>query len=340
MFILDFSRLAGRGAAQVAIRSLGMTCRRGPSTSFALCMSLLQPATSLVAPCRPSPAGVSQITEPAALMAASRVASVPLTLPPSVAAGPVQSSFISTGVAAQSGAPPVVMLHSFDSSCLEWRRVLPLLEAAGVEAYALDILGWGFTETDNVQVVSVETKRAHLHAFLQQHLGGRPTMLVGSSLGAATIIDFASAHPELVDCMLLCDPQALIEGTPPVPAFAARGGVRLLRSWPLRALGQKLAYEDTARCDTEDAIRVGRVHCERSGWEDDAVDWLLGGGYAVAKLLPELRSTRCMVLWGRQDRVLPPAENVPQFLQAVPSAEFRWVEACGHVSHILTLAIA
>lgn len=36
---------------------------------------------------------------------------------------------------------PIVMLHGFDSSSLEFRRLLPKLEAAGAEAYAVDVLG-------------------------------------------------------------------------------------------------------------------------------------------------------------------------------------------------------
>ena len=310
---------------------------------------------------RPSADGVSEFSEKAAIAAAAKVTSVPLVLPDALADGPVESSFISTDVEPQPGVPPIVMLHSFDSSCLEWRRVLPLLAAEGLEAYALDILGWGFSETSNARGVSVEAKRAHLLAFCQQHLDGRPALLVGSSLGAAAIIDLGdcgghqtliylvpsltferisspayivASSPSAAEGVVLLDPQALIDGTPPVPAFAARGGVRLLKSWPLRAFGQKLAYEDLERCDTDDAIRIGRVHCERAGWEDDAVSWLLGGGYSVSKLLPRLRDTRCLILWGRQDRVLPPADNVPKFVSLLPTADFRWVESCGHVPHL------
>ena len=36
------------------------------------------------------------------------------------------------------------------------------------------------------------------------------------------------------------------------------------------------AYYDNAYA-TDDAIRVGLLHCARPGWEDDSVDWLLGG---------------------------------------------------------------
>ena len=321
-------------------RSLPVRAAQPPQHTYIMRLTasvilLASTAAAMISSCRPSPQSVLEFIEPAARAAASKVTSVSLTLPPSLASGQVESSFISTDAEVDASLPPVVILHSFDSSCLEWRRVLPLLEESSTEAYVLDILGWGFTDTANlIKGVGVEAKRAHLRAFCEQHLNGRPTMLVGSSLGAATIIDFCAYHPELVDSVVLCDPQALIDGTPPVPAFAARGGVRLLRSWPLRALGQKIAYEDLDRCDTADAIRIGRVHCERDRWEEDSIDWLLGGGYSVSSLLPRLRDTRCLLLWGRQDRVLPPRDNVPTFVQTLPDAHFRWIEECGHVPHL------
>lgn len=300
-----------------------------------LLLSLLKGAEGLLGSrVAPSAAAIRQLAEPAALSAAAKLAWTPLMLPSPLADGPVEASFISTGVSARASVPPIVLLHSFDSSCLEWRRVLPLLEADGLEAYAVCILGWGFADSENVRTVSVEAKRAHLNAFCEQYLSGRPAAFVGSSLGAATIVDFVANHPTAVDSVVCLDPQVLIEGTPPVPSFAARGGVRLLRSWPLRSLGQKVAYEDRGKCDTDDAIRVGRLHCTRAGWEEDAIEWLDGGGYKVTRQLPQLAGCRCLLLWGREDRVLPPQDNVPQLVAALPDATFRWVERCGHVPHL------
>ena len=83
----------------------------------------------------PCPAAVKEFVEPAAVHAASSVESVLLTLPAKLATAAVESSFISTGIAPQEGKPPIVVLHSFDSSCLEWRRVLPRLQGYGLEAY-------------------------------------------------------------------------------------------------------------------------------------------------------------------------------------------------------------
>lgn len=289
-------------------------------------------ATPLVADLVPASA-VAEFVEAAAVRAASAVESSPLILPKEISTGSVPATFVRTECS-PSELAPILLLHSFDSSCLEMRRVMPLLEARGLEAYSVDILGWGFIDTANATNVGVEAKREHLRAIIEQLLDGRPALLVGSSLGAATIIDFASAHRDLIAGAVLLDPQGFIDGAPPVPAFAARAGLKLLRSWPLRSFGQYVAYEDIPTLATDDAVRIGRVHCARPAWEDDGVEWLLGGGYSVSSLVPDLDAVPTLILWGRQDRVLPPAEYVPKFVRALPRAQFRWVEECGHVPHL------
>jgi pimeloyl-ACP methyl ester carboxylesterase len=45
-----------------------------------------------------------------------------------------------SSVAAEGGAQQVMCLHGFDSSCLEFRRVFPLLEEAGFHPWAVDML--------------------------------------------------------------------------------------------------------------------------------------------------------------------------------------------------------
>ena len=132
--------------------------------------------------CSALPSDVDLFEEPAAIAAAKAVEWTHLLLDDELATGLVEASFIRTSAVATTGSgAPVVLLHSFDSSCLEWRRVLPLLNAAGVEAFALDSLGWGFSSTQNATSIGVESKRDHLRAFCQQYLHGRPAMLVGLS---------------------------------------------------------------------------------------------------------------------------------------------------------------
>lgn len=84
----------------------------------------------------------------------------PVTVPEFVALNPVQTNFFRTADKSAKrlnsdslqlvGDGPILFLHGFDSSVLEFRRVLPNLEEMGAEAYAVDVLGWGFTEVKGV----------------------------------------------------------------------------------------------------------------------------------------------------------------------------------------------
>ena len=162
----------------------------------------------------------------------------------------VQSSYYhkdGDGEATSGGdeQPVVVLLHGFDSSCLEFRRLVPRLEALGVRPYAMDVLGWGFTDARALGDTSAAAKRAHLHAFWQQQLGGRPLVLVGASLGGAIAVDFAAAFPGAVQKMILIDAQGFIDGAGPMGGFprpVARLGIKLLGSKPLRNLVRDVPF--------------------------------------------------------------------------------------------------
>ena len=75
-------------------------------------------------------------------------------------------------------------------------------------------VGWGFTDHSWLQGqeearIGPESKRAHLKAFLEQRLGGRPAIIVGASVGGAIAVDFAISYPQLVQQLVLIDPQVM-----------------------------------------------------------------------------------------------------------------------------------
>ncbi|KAJ0724980.1 putative alpha/beta hydrolase-1, serine aminopeptidase, S33 [Helianthus annuus] len=116
------------------------------------------------------------------------------------------------------------------SSCLEWRYTLPLLEQAGFEAWAIDILGWGFSDLETHPVCNVESKRDHLYQFWKSYIK-RPMLLVGPSLGAAAAVDFAVNHPEAVDKLILINASVYAKGTgnlSKLPRSVAFSGVRTM----------------------------------------------------------------------------------------------------------------
>eukprot|EP00879_Flechtneria_rotunda_P024396 GHRR01025859.1.p1 GENE.GHRR01025859.1~~GHRR01025859.1.p1 ORF type:complete len:253 (+),score=59.60 GHRR01025859.1:181-939(+) len=192
------------------------------------------------------PKELSQITEPAAQQMAARIQRTPVRIP-SLPIPALQTAYVGPTAQQQqqqSGLPPVVLLHGFDSSCMEFRRLYPLLEAQ-TDTWAVDLVGWGFSEyTPFVQntdlIIAPQQKREHLHAFWQQHIK-RPMVLVGGSLGGAIALDFALAYPDAVDRIVLIDAQGFIDGIGPMstmPRPLAAAGVWVLRTEQLRMVSK------------------------------------------------------------------------------------------------------
>lgn len=76
---------------------------------------------------------VAEIAEEDARAAFENMQTVDLDLPSAVATGPLPTTYLKTNVAA-SNLPPVLLVHGFDISSLEYRRLLPRLEELGIEA--------------------------------------------------------------------------------------------------------------------------------------------------------------------------------------------------------------
>ncbi|KAJ1472149.1 Alpha/Beta hydrolase protein [Baffinella frigidus] len=281
------------------------------------------------------PKEMVDIEDEACVAMAASLRRVPVTVASEFAVGPIQTSFTRTECAPAEGTAPVLMLHGFDSSVFEFRRLLPQLEERKIGAWAMDILGWGFTErAPTVSSFSKEAKRAHLKAFIEQEIKG-PVTLLGASLGGSVAIDLAIHHPELVQDLILVDAQAYIDGAAMEgnPRFMKSLGVKVLKTEPLRMFANKIAYADPDTFGTPDAMRIGRLHTYDEAWEDSMVDFMESGGYRLSERVAEV-GQRTTVLWGRQDKILDPSKYAQRFVDDLPNASLKWIEDCGHVPHL------
>lgn len=90
---------------------------------------------------------LKQIGDAATQASAQRMVRMPVALripnlPASISTAVVPPSAVQDTT--QAAKSPIVMLHSFDSSCLEYRRLHPRLDQHH-PSYAVDLIGWGFT---------------------------------------------------------------------------------------------------------------------------------------------------------------------------------------------------
>lgn len=278
------------------------------------------------------PTEVQQLRDPAALAMACRIQRLPVQT--TFTEKPIMTSCVKPHKT-HKGSPPVLLLHGFDSSCLEWRNTYPKLEETQIECWAVDILGWGFSHLEEgLPSLNVAAKREHLYEFWRSYLK-KPMILVGASLGGATAIDFCVAHPEAVSKLVLIDAQGYAEGTGKMasfPTFLAYAGVSVLKSVLLRTYANFLIYHKIKLGSVLEQMKVGRLHCFMPGWAKASVDFMRSGGYNVASYIPEV-DKETLIIWGEHDKVVS-KDFAQRFKKDLPNARLVYISNCGHLPHV------
>jgi len=218
-------------------------------------------------------------------------------------AEPVDTCFVSLQPDTPANAPPVVLIHGFDSSILEFRYIIPSLLEAGLRVEAMEWWTGGFTaRRPFIEALEANTSntpwdliRKHQHAFIKSQLGDTKCILLGASLGGAVAIDFAVSHPESVEKLILMDAggESYAQPEPRLTALAADPVVNLFQ-W--RADNGLLPYP--------------HVWSKEDGWRQALRAYLKSGGYQnrVNSELIKTVPVPTLVLWGEEDDVLSPQD--------------------------------
>lgn len=228
--------------------------------------------------------------------------------------------------------PPIVFVHGFDSSSVEFRRLAPILERMGQEVYCIDVLGWGFGNVENVNEFTPQAKVDHLESFLRQ-IVGKKCILGGASLGGAIAINLYEQAPDLISKLVLIDAQGFIDGDGPknIPNFLAGIGIEILRSKSLRMFANYIAYADKSLATT-DAMLIGRLHCSLKSWKRSSIEFLKSGGFVTSEKVAKVKIPT-LVLWGSNDEILDPS-TAERFGEELQYGIVKYISDCGHVCHL------
>ncbi|XP_043706993.1 uncharacterized protein LOC122656507 isoform X4 [Telopea speciosissima] len=249
------------------------------------------------------PKEVEEIKDPFARKLAKRIERLPVQLQVGMSEKCIMSSCVKPLLETEKN--PVVLLHGFDSSCLEWRYAYPLLEEAGLETWAVDILGWGFSDLERLpscDVGHVASKRNHLCQVKQ---------------------------------LVLIDASVYTKGTgdqTKLPRIVSYAGVSLLKSIPLRMYATLLCFNNISFTTSLDWTKVGRLHCLLPWWKDATVGFMNTGGYDVISLIEQVKQ-ETLIIWGEDDQII--SSKLAVRLQCeLPNAIVRQIPDCGHIPHV------
>ena len=178
--------------------------------------------------------------------------------------------------------PPVLLWHGFLSTSLEWRKVMPLLAAAGYAVLVPDMRG--YSDSDKPAGTDGYDARALAEEFraLVRQIGfgsGKPLLLAAHDMGAPPALLWAADHPEEVAGLLYIEapvmlsavlqriivytPEAMREGSmwwwvlplaPGVPERLVVGHERAFLTWFYdKAMARREAISDA---DVDETLRT------------------------------------------------------------------------------------
>lgn len=245
---------------------------------------------------------------------------------------PLNSQPISTAYVHQGNSGiPILLLHGFESSLLEFRLLIPLL-AAKNETWAVDLLGFGFTERIKNINYSPETIKTHLYHFWKTQIK-QPVILVGASMGGATAIDFTLSYPDCVHQLVLINSVGYSGSFPQGRFLFPPIDYLAVEYWRQRKL-QALFFGDFGNLTDAEitSLQCAALHLDMPNWHEATISFTKSGGYSdITPRIKEI-SKPTLILWGEKDETLGTVDAY-KFQRDIAQSQLIWLK-CGHTPQL------
>ncbi|WP_438982951.1 alpha/beta fold hydrolase [Vulcanococcus sp.] len=248
----------------------------------------------------------------------------------------------------EQAGPAILLVHGFGASTDHWRFNIPAL-AEHYEVHALDLLGFGRSAKPEGPRYGGALWRDQLVAYVQERIG-RPTVLVGNSLGGyAALAAGAALGDQCAGVVLLnaAGPFSDEQGEPKGWGAIARRtiGGALLKSPIL----QRLLFENMRRPGNVRRT-LKQVYVDSTNVDDELVESILrpsrdAGAFGVFRtvfdiprgqpldeLFAQLQAP-LLLLWGIRDPWINAAGRRGAFQRHAPTNTTEVVLQAGHCPH-------
>jgi pimeloyl-ACP methyl ester carboxylesterase len=235
--------------------------------------------------------------------------------------------------------PPLVFVHGLSGAWQNWLENIPHF-ARTHRVIALDLPGFGASPVPEWEI-SIEAY-GRLLGGLCDELGVERCNLVGNSMGGFVAAEVAISDPERIDRLALVSAAGISHARMRrTPATASARVAAAMAPYAFKVHEQALTrpvlrhyalggvfYKPTA---LRPEILWENVHAglDAPGFLA-AVQGLVG--YDFTDRLPEIE-VPTLIVWGRQDRVVPPADG-QEFERLIPGSRLVVFDRCGHVPQL------
>jgi pimeloyl-ACP methyl ester carboxylesterase len=240
---------------------------------------------------------------------------------------------------------PILLLHGLGVQSDIWRPNIPALVDANYDVIAIDLPGFGDTDTPST-IYTIEYVTSIINEFTEQ-MKIEAITLVGHSMGGAIAMGYAQNYSEKVNALILIDAYGLSNQFIPISvSLVSKLGIPYLY---YRLTGQKekaLAKILSANLQNPERLPTELHQLATSG------EWLQGTsgsarsvlGLAFSLGLPHQRKRfreglrkifiqkqiPVMVAWGEEDRLFSVSDAF-HFGEELPESSVHIFENCGHI---------
>ncbi|WP_414621383.1 alpha/beta fold hydrolase [Calothrix sp. CCY 0018] len=268
---------------------------------------------------------ISKLKDSSAINLFQNIQITPITTP--LNWQPISTAYIHQG----NNGIPILLLHGFESSLLEFRLLIPLL-ADKNETWAVDLLGFGFTERLKNINYSPATIKTHLYHFWKTQIK-QPVILVGASMGGATAIDFTLSYPDCVHQLVLINSVGYSGSFPQGRFLFPPFDYLAVEYWRQRKL-QGLFFGDFGNLTDAEitSLQCAVLHLDMPNWHEAIISFTKSGGYSeIAPRIKEI-SKPTLILWGEKDETLP-MEDAYKFERDIVQSRLISLN-CGHTPQL------
>jgi pimeloyl-ACP methyl ester carboxylesterase len=229
---------------------------------------------------------------------------------------------------------PLLLLHGFGADKDHFGALLVALSSR-YRLIVPDLPGFGESSRDPSLAYDIPSQTARFGRFVQA-LGLSGFHLAGASMGGYIAGYYAADHPEEVQSLLLMAPAGIL---PPVPGklqqiYEREGRILLL----YRSLSEfddfmRVLFHNPPWLPTPIKRHLVERHSHAHELYLKILADMVNGGMGLLEDRLELIACPTLVLWGREDQVLPVA-TLARFTAEIPRSRGAVIDNCGHVPYL------
>ena len=224
---------------------------------------------------------------------------------------------------------PILLLHGFDSSFLEFRRIYQSLRRH-FQVIIPDLLGFGFSPRCATNEYNPSKIISFLIDILETLKITKNLKIIGASMGGSTALKLSFEIPNSVDKIILLSPAGLFGEPKIIPYPLNQIGATFL-SLPQVRKGlcrQAFAYPD--KCVGEKEEQIASIHLGCRGWRNSLASFAKSGGFAGTHKY--IQNIPIKTLCGENDRILGKKEI--KEIKKIKKLNYVGLQNCGHLPHV------